>query len=84
MRLWPNRSTWERKPEAEKPLKVELRDTDEPMTRARTLFAVIGMGVRADEFGELMLRRAAECMAHYRDLDRRSVADQREGESKAA
>lgn len=51
---------------------IEMRSVDDPMKRARHIFMAMAMPIRADEIGELMLRRAADVLTIYRDLDRAS------------
>lgn len=48
--------------------------TDTTMHRAYNLMRSMGFGIRNDEVGELILRRAADALGVYRDLDQQHGA----------
>lgn len=52
-----------------------MRSTDEPKDRARNVFRAMGLGIRSDDTGRLMIMEAAEVMAAYRDLDRAAAKE---------
>lgn len=69
--MWPFKAVKSTPTERDdpKPVVLELRAEDDAMERARNIFRMMGMAIRADEIGELLLRRAVEGMKMYRDLD---------------